>query len=76
VSAVGCPAPVSLAVSCREQRLEGQRLALARHEHIGDMPGVRRKRRIIKALESEARSIDRMSNALRRRLSQDLRLKS
>jgi hypothetical protein len=58
------------------ERLEGQRLALARYEHIGDISGVRRKRRIIKAVESEARSIDCMCNALRRRLSQDFRLKS
>lgn len=58
------------------ERLEGQRLALARYEHIGDISGVRRKRRIIKALESEAGSIDRMRNVLRHRLSQDLRLKS
>lgn len=44
----------------------------ARYEHIGGMSGVRRKRRIIKALDSEARSIDRMRNALRFRLSDRL----
>jgi hypothetical protein len=56
--------------------LDDQRRALARYEHIGDMSGVRRKRRIIKAPDSEARSIDRMRNALRFRLSDRLQLQS
>jgi hypothetical protein len=55
-------------------RLVDQRRALVRYEHIGDMSGVRRKRRIIKALESDARTVERMRNALRFRWSELLHL--
>jgi hypothetical protein len=51
-------------------RLDDQRRALVRYEHIGDMSGVRRKRRIIKALDSDARTVERMGNALRSRWSE------
>jgi hypothetical protein len=57
-------------------KLDDQRRALVRYEHIGDMSGVRRKQRIIKALDSDARSIERMCNALRFRLSDRLQLQS
>jgi hypothetical protein len=51
-------------------KLDDQRRALVRYEHIGDMSGVRRKRRIIKALDSDARTVKRMCNALRFRWSE------
>jgi hypothetical protein len=55
-------------------RLVDQRRALVRYEHIGDMSGVRRKRRIIKALESDARTVEQMRDALRFRWSELLHL--
>jgi hypothetical protein len=57
-------------------KLNDQRRALVRYEHIGDVSGVRRKRRIIKALDRDARSIHRMRNALRFRLSERLQPQS
>ena len=46
------------------ENLGEQRVALGMYEHSGDVAGVRRKRRIIKALETEIGTIDRMLKAL------------
>ncbi len=51
------------------EHLEDVLTELVRLERIGDEHRVRSKRHIIKALESEARSIDRMRTALQLRLS-------
>jgi hypothetical protein len=51
------------------EQLEHQQMALARFEHVGDTAAVRRKRRIIKALRADIRTIDRLLENLRIRLS-------
>ena len=48
--------------------LEGQLDALASFQRAGDLGGVRCHRRIMEALESELRTVDRMLLALRVRL--------
>jgi hypothetical protein len=48
--------------------LETQLDALARYQRAGDLAGVRRHKRIVKNLESEVRTVDRMLLALRVRL--------
>ena len=48
--------------------LEARLDALAGDERAGDLVGVRRQRRIVKALEAELRTVDRMLVALRVRL--------
>ena len=50
------------------ERLEAQLDALARFQRAGDLGGVRRHRRIVKTLESEVATMDRMLVALRVRL--------
>ena len=44
--------------------LDHHKTALTNDEDRGDVSGARRKRRIIKALETEIRTIDRMLRAL------------
>ncbi len=51
-----------------DEQLDDIQVELFRLDRMGDVRGVRSKRRIIKALESEARSIDRMRKALSLRL--------
>jgi hypothetical protein len=46
------------------ENLDEHRAALAHDERRGDVSGARHKRRIIKALETEIRTIDRMLRAL------------
>jgi hypothetical protein len=53
-----------------EEQLDQLHTELLTLDRIGDEHGVRTKRRIIKALESEARSIDRMRKALSARLAE------
>jgi hypothetical protein len=50
------------------ERLEAQLDAMARTQGTGDQCARRRRRRVIEALESERRMIDRMRHALRVRL--------
>jgi len=51
-----------------DERIDKLHVQLARLDRVHDERAVRSRRRIIKALESEARSIDRMRNALGLRL--------
>jgi hypothetical protein len=53
-----------------DERIQELHAELARLDRVGDVAGVRSNRRIIKALESEGRLIDRMRNALRARLTE------
>jgi hypothetical protein len=48
--------------------LEAELDALARAQHTGCLAGVRRHRRLVKALEADLRTVDRMLVALRVRL--------
>ena len=48
------------------EKLDGQYAALARCQQGGHLSSVRRKRRIIREIESEIRAIDRMLHALSR----------
>jgi hypothetical protein len=50
------------------EALEAELDALARFQRAGDLAGVRRKRRIVKALEAELRTVDQLLIALRVRL--------
>ncbi|MBV8349194.1 MAG: hypothetical protein JOZ49_17220 [Mycolicibacterium sp.] len=52
----------------RDRRLDGLYLEVTRLDGIGDAAGVRHKRRLIRSIENEVRTIDRMQKALRLRL--------
>ena len=51
------------------EKLDRLYAALARSERGGHLSSVRRKRLLIRAMESDIRAIDRMLQALRSRLS-------
>lgn len=51
------------------ERLDALRAQVMQLDRAGDTTAVRHKQRVIKALESEVRVIDRMRNALSLRLS-------
>jgi hypothetical protein len=51
------------------EKLDRQYAALARSERGGHLSSVRRKRLLIRAMESDLRAIDRMLHALASRLS-------
>ena len=51
-----------------DQRIDGLSAQVLKMAHIGDQAGVSRAQRAIRALERDARSIDRMREALRLRL--------
>ena len=55
------------------EELDEHLAALTNYEHGSDVSGVRYKRRIIKALETEIRTIDRMLRALSIRLDMPTR---
>ena len=46
------------------ERLAQHRNELALYEHIGDLAGVRRKKRLVRALEKDVAAIDQMVRAL------------
>jgi hypothetical protein len=54
-----------------DQRLDGLYLEVTRLDGMGDAAGVRHKRQLIRSIESEVRTIDRMQTALRLRLEAD-----
>jgi hypothetical protein len=51
------------------EKLDRQYATLARSERGGHLSSVRRKRLVIRAMETDIRAIDRMLHAMRNRLS-------
>jgi hypothetical protein len=55
-----------------DERLKAQRAQLVRYAEIGDLSATRRTQRLVRALEVQERTIDRLMSALKVRLSAPL----